>query len=121
MITFFCSAKAFRGRTAIQQRNAINSWLRLYPEVEVMLFGTDEGVAEICAGYGLVAVPEVACTELGTPLIFDFHTITPVQVFHQITDVASNPLPYALVVGISQMAGQEPCARGSRARTSTLP
>ncbi len=37
-------------------------------------------------------------TELGTPLIFDFHTITPVQVFHQITDVASNPLPYALVV-----------------------
>jgi iron(III) transport system permease protein len=37
-------------------------------------------------------------TELGTPLMFDFHTITPVQVFHQITDVASNPLPYALVV-----------------------
>ena len=37
-------------------------------------------------------------TELGTPLIFDFNTITPVQVFHQITDVASNPLPYALVV-----------------------
>lgn len=71
MITFFCSAKAFRGRTAIQQRNAINSWLRLYPEVEVMLFGTDEGVAEICAEYGLVAVPEVACTELGTPLLSD--------------------------------------------------
>jgi iron(III) transport system permease protein len=37
-------------------------------------------------------------TELGTPLVFDYHTITPVQVFHQITDVASNPLPYALVV-----------------------
>jgi len=37
-------------------------------------------------------------TELGTPLIFDFNTITPVQIFHQITDVASNPLPYALVV-----------------------
>src|SRR5207248_11532565 len=37
-------------------------------------------------------------TELGTPLMFDFYTITPVQVFRQITDVASNPLPYALVV-----------------------
>lgn len=37
-------------------------------------------------------------TELGTPLMFDFYTITPVQVFHQITDVADNPLPYALVV-----------------------
>jgi len=36
-------------------------------------------------------------TELGTPLVFDFHTITPVQVFHQ-TPCTSNPLPYALVV-----------------------
>lgn len=37
-------------------------------------------------------------TELGTPLMFDFYTITPVQIFKQITDVSSNPLPYALVV-----------------------
>ena len=37
-------------------------------------------------------------TELGTPLMFDFYTITPVQVFKQVTDVASNPMPYALVV-----------------------
>jgi len=32
-------------------------------------------------------------TELGTPLMFDFYTITPVQVFKAITDVADNPLP----------------------------
>ena len=37
-------------------------------------------------------------TELGTPLIFDYYTITPVQVFKRITDIADNPLPYALVV-----------------------
>jgi iron(III) transport system permease protein len=37
-------------------------------------------------------------TELGTPLMFDFQTITPVQLFQQITDVSANPLPYALVV-----------------------
>jgi iron(III) transport system permease protein len=37
-------------------------------------------------------------TELGTPLIFGFNTITPVQIFEQITDVADNPLPFALVV-----------------------
>lgn len=37
-------------------------------------------------------------TELGTPLMFDFYEITPVQVFKQITDVAGSPLPYALVV-----------------------
>jgi iron(III) transport system permease protein len=50
----------------------------------------------IFAGCTLVMI--WSFTELGTPLVFDFHTITPVQVFHQITDVASNPLPYALVV-----------------------
>jgi iron(III) transport system permease protein len=37
-------------------------------------------------------------TELGTPMIFQFYDITPVQVFKQITDVADSPLPYALVV-----------------------
>ena len=37
-------------------------------------------------------------TELGTPLMFDFYTVTPVQVFRRITEMADNPLPYALVV-----------------------
>jgi iron(III) transport system permease protein len=37
-------------------------------------------------------------TELGTPLMFNFYTITPVQVFQQINEAATNPLPYALVV-----------------------
>lgn len=38
-------------------------------------------------------------TELGTPLIFDYQAITPVQVFSRLTDVGQdNPLPYALVV-----------------------
>jgi len=37
-------------------------------------------------------------TDLGTPLMFGFYTITPVQVWEQITEVSSNPLPYALVV-----------------------
>lgn len=37
-------------------------------------------------------------TELGTPLMFDFYDVTAVQVFKQINEAASNPLPYALVV-----------------------
>jgi iron(III) transport system permease protein len=37
-------------------------------------------------------------TELGTPLMFDYNTITPVQIFRQITDIAASPLPFALVV-----------------------
>ncbi len=37
-------------------------------------------------------------TELGTPLMFDLNTVTPVQVFWQITEVSDNPMPFALVV-----------------------
>ncbi|HMO26325.1 MAG TPA: ABC transporter permease subunit, partial [Tepidisphaeraceae bacterium] len=37
-------------------------------------------------------------TELGTPLMFDFQDITPVQVFARLTEVSANPLPFALVV-----------------------
>jgi len=48
------------------------------------------------AGLTLVLIP--ASPSWGPPLMFSYYTITPVQVFHQITDVADNPLPYALVV-----------------------
>lgn len=37
-------------------------------------------------------------TELGTPLMFDYYHVTPVQIFNRILQVQANPLPYALVV-----------------------
>jgi len=37
-------------------------------------------------------------TELGTPLMFDFYNVTPVQIFHQLTQVEGSPVPYALVI-----------------------
>lgn len=37
-------------------------------------------------------------SELGTPLMFDFYDVTPVQVYFRITQVSNNPLPYALLI-----------------------
>ncbi len=37
-------------------------------------------------------------TELGTPLMFEFKTVMPVQVFYGLTDIEANPRPFALVV-----------------------
>ncbi|MDB5298238.1 MAG: transporter permease [Phycisphaerales bacterium] len=37
-------------------------------------------------------------TELGTPLMFDYSRVTPVQIFQRITQVSGNPTPYALTV-----------------------
>jgi iron(III) transport system permease protein len=36
-------------------------------------------------------------TELGVPLIFDYNTITSVQIYFGLKDIGSNPFPYALV------------------------
>ncbi len=36
-------------------------------------------------------------TELGVPLIFDFHRVTSVQIFDGLKELSGNPLPYALV------------------------
>ena len=36
-------------------------------------------------------------TELGVPLIFDYHRVTSVQIFDGIKDLSGNPTPYALV------------------------
>lgn len=37
-------------------------------------------------------------TELGTPLMFGYNRVTPVQVFNGLNELESNPLPYTLVV-----------------------
>ena len=37
-------------------------------------------------------------SELGTPLMFDYYDVTPVQVYFRITEISNNPLPYALLI-----------------------
>ncbi len=65
MLTFFTTAKPFRGHDGIIQRNALKSWKLLNPEVEVIVFGEDEGAAEVCAELGLVHHPHVERHESG--------------------------------------------------------
>jgi iron(III) transport system permease protein len=54
----------------------------------------------IMPGYfaGAIIVFIWACTDLGTPLIFGFSRVVPVQIFDAVNDVHTNPLGYALVV-----------------------
>ena len=39
-----------------------------------------------------------AFTDLGTPLIFGFSRVVPVQIFDAINEINTNPMGYALVV-----------------------
>ena len=65
MLTFFATAKPFSGQNAIIQRNALESWKQLSPEVEVILFGDEPGAAEICGELGLRHEPQVKRHEGG--------------------------------------------------------
>jgi len=52
---------------------------------------------------GSVIVFIWAFTDLGTPLVFGYRRVVPVQIFNQVTDLEKNPQGYALVVGVLAM------------------
>ena len=52
MLTILSTPKAFTGLFAVIQRNAIESWTKLEPRPEIILFGRDPGTAEICDELG---------------------------------------------------------------------
>lgn len=43
-------------------------------------------------------------TELGTPLMFDYYNVTPVQLFYAVQEAESSPRPYALVAVLLTLA-----------------
>ena len=69
MITFFTSPRSFRdAHTATIQRNAIQSWLSLKPRPQVLLMGTEAGVAEVAHEYSVQHIPQVKANSDGIPL-----------------------------------------------------
>ncbi len=76
-------------REAAQNLGA-NGW-RLFRTITLPL---------ILPGYfaGAIIVFIWAFTDLGTPLIFGFSRLVPVQIFDAVNDVHTNPIGYALVV-----------------------
>jgi hypothetical protein len=66
MLTFFTTAKPFRGHSGIIQRNALKSWTLLHPDVEVILFGEDEGAAEAARELGIRHEPHTEKNESGS-------------------------------------------------------
>lgn len=69
MLTLFTIPKAFKGHINVIQRNAIQSWMRVHPEIEIILFGSDEGTAEAAREFGLRHEPQVERNEYGTILL----------------------------------------------------
>jgi hypothetical protein len=69
LITFFSAPKPFTDpHIAMIQRNAICSWT-LLPDVEVILLGEEEGLAEAARELDVKHLPNVKRNDNGTPLI----------------------------------------------------
>ena len=69
MLTMFGIPKPFEGQFEVIQRNAIQSWTRLSPRCEILLFGDEKGTKEVAAEFGVRHIPRVERNEFGTPLL----------------------------------------------------
>jgi hypothetical protein len=69
-LTVFSAPKSFTNpHIAIIQRNAIQSWQRLGPQVDPLLVGEEPGMADVAAEYGVRLLTSVLRTDTGTPLV----------------------------------------------------
>ncbi len=55
-MTIFFTPKPFKGVAGIQQANAVESWTKIVPKPEIILFGYETGAADIAERLGLVHI-----------------------------------------------------------------
>jgi len=84
VLTLFSTPKPFRNHIGVIQTNALQSWLKLQPQCEVILFGGEEGTDQIAARFGISHHAAVARNEFGTPFLND--------IFETARAIASQPL-----------------------------
>jgi len=69
-VTVFSAPKPFTNpHIKTIQRNAIQSWLALGPDVEVLLIGNEPGIRETALELDVQVIPDVICNAQGTPLV----------------------------------------------------
>lgn len=70
LLTVFTAPKPFDNHHInVIQRNAIQSWLSLGPEVEVILVGEEAEISQVAAEFRVRHLADVAYNSSGTPLI----------------------------------------------------
>jgi hypothetical protein len=70
LLTIFTAPKPFTNpHIATIQRNAIQSWLHLGPQVEVFLVGDEAGMAQVAKEYDVTQLADVRRSDQGTPLV----------------------------------------------------
>lgn len=68
-LTLFATPKPFDHETDPIQRNAIESWKRLAPSVDVLLLGDEPGISETAKKMGVRHAAGLKRNQSGTPLL----------------------------------------------------
>lgn len=84
MITFFTTPKPFVGHISVIQNNALESWKRVHPDCEVIVFGDEDGAAETAHRLGIRHVPQVRRNAHGTKFL--------APIFDAAQELARHPL-----------------------------
>jgi hypothetical protein len=84
MLTFFSTPKPFRRHIDVIQRNALRSWQQIHSDVEILLFGEDEGAPEVCHELGIRHIPNVRRNVHGTKYL--------ASIYDQAQELARNNL-----------------------------
>jgi hypothetical protein len=71
VLSLFAVPKAFVGRTAVIQDNALGSWTRLGDGCDIVLFGDDPSIAEAAVRHGVAHEPAIERNVFGTPILSD--------------------------------------------------
>ena len=66
-LTLVTTCKPFRGETGIMQKNALHSWKKL--PLDILIFGDEDGVANICSNTGATQVVDIERSSQGVPLL----------------------------------------------------
>jgi hypothetical protein len=67
VLTIFTVPKPFRGHVGDIQRNAIESWRALRPDVQVILVGDEDGVEDAARAAGVEHAADLTQNDRGTP------------------------------------------------------
>lgn len=98
MITIFTNPRPFKGPFDAIQRNAIESWKRLVPSCQIILFEDEEGItSKVAKELGVECVIDVKRNEFGTPLLSD--------VFRRAREMARNKVIAQVNTDIILMKG----------------
>jgi len=76
MITIFFSPKPFSdSEISVAQRNAIASWKALGNDIEIILFGNEDGTKEVVKEFSIKHVSDVPCSQEGLPKVNEMFSL----------------------------------------------